>query len=125
MDSQIIIKIVLIVAVVAAGGVLFAPASGARRLALRRLAMLGLLVVAIFAIVFPDIITNVARWFGVGRGTDLLLYGLIVVFVANSLSNARRNRQLEEQTTDLARAVAIQNAPRPWESTPDARRDTP
>jgi hypothetical protein len=47
----------------------------------------------------------------VGRGTDLLLYGLIVVFIGNSILMQRRHRMIERQITDLARALAISQAP--------------
>lgn len=112
MDTgQLAIKIILIIVLVAFGAFLLFPGSGARHLALRRLSMLFLMLVVIVAVVFPSIVTGVANLVGVGRGTDLLLYGLIVVFIGNSLVVQRRQRKTEIEVTRLARLVAIQGAP--------------
>ncbi|MFJ3391473.1 DUF2304 domain-containing protein [Leifsonia aquatica] len=114
MDTgQLAIKIILIVVVVAFSIFLMIPGKGARHLALRRLTMLGLLVLVVLAVVFPSSVTAVAHLLGVGRGTDLLLYGLIVVFIGNSLVVQRRHRKTDIEITRLARLIAIQNAPDP------------
>ncbi|MCP2031679.1 hypothetical protein L1277_001777 [Okibacterium sp. HSC-33S16] len=111
MDNQIIIKIALIAALAIFAVFLMLPGSGARHLALRRLSMIGLFAVAVVAVVFPQLINEIANAVGVGRGTDLLLYGLIVVFIGNSLAASRRNRHMERELTQLARAVALADAP--------------
>lgn len=112
MDSgQLAIKIILIVVIAVFTVFLMLPGKGARHLALRRLSMLGLLVLVVLAVVFPDSVTAVAQVLGVGRGTDLLLYGLIVVFIGNSLVVQRRHRKTDIEVTKLARLIAIQGAP--------------
>jgi hypothetical protein len=114
MDTgQLAIKIILIVVLLAFSVFLMIPGKGARHLALRRLAMVGLLVLTVLAVVFPESVTAVAHVLGVGRGTDLLLYGLIVVFIGNSLVVQRRQRKSDIELTKLARLIAIQNAPDP------------
>ncbi|SFO04777.1 DUF2304 domain-containing protein [Mycetocola miduiensis] len=113
MDNQIIIKIVLIAALAVFAVFLMLPGSGARHLALRRLSMIGLFAIAVVAVVFPQLINDVANAVGVGRGTDLLLYGLIVVFIGNSLAASRRYRHTEREVTNLARALALAEAPKP------------
>src|SRR6185437_7172742 len=114
MDTgQLAIKIILIVVLLAFSVFLMIPGKGARHLALRRLAMVGLLVLTVLAVVFPESVTAVAHVLGVGRGTDLLLYGLIVVFIGNSLVVQRRQRKSDIEVTKLARLIAIQNAPDP------------
>ena len=47
---------------------------------------------------------------GVSRGTDLLLYLLVVAFMFTTLSSYIRFRELELRYARLARAVALQNA---------------
>lgn len=113
MDSQFWIKAVLIIVFVIVGILLLLPTRGARNLAVRRLTTVVLCAVAIFAVAFPDVINSIANVLGVGRGTDLLLYGLIVVFVGNSMAASRRHRQTEAELTRLARHVALSEAPDP------------
>jgi hypothetical protein len=110
-QGQLAIKVILIVAFVAFGIFLMLPGRGARHIAIRRLVMLAILALTIVAVIFPSTINSVAHFLGVGRGTDLLLYGLIVVFIGNSILMQRRHRVTERQITDLARALAISQAP--------------
>lgn len=112
MDSgQSAIKIILIVVFAAFAVFLMFPGSGVRHAAIRRLTMVGLLAVTILAVIFPSAVNDVAHVLGVGRGTDLLLYGLIVVFIGNSILMQRRHRNTERQITHLARQLAILQAP--------------
>ena len=113
MESQLVIKVILIVAFVAFGIFLMLPGRGARHLAMRRLAMVLILALTVLAVIFPDALNGVAHAVGVGRGADLLLYGLIVVFVGNTLVQQRRTRHVEREMTLIARRVAIAEALRP------------
>lgn len=106
--DQLIIKVLLIVAFLVLAVVLLRPTGSARGQALRTIALVLLLVAAILAVVFPQIINDIAVAVGVGRGADLLLYGLIVVFVANSLTTARKRREQDHQITRLARQMALE-----------------
>ena len=63
-----------------------------------------------------DDLTVVANWLGVDRGTDLMLYGLVVAFVFTTLSTWVRFREQELRYARLARAVALQNAVKPEDS---------
>ena len=51
--------------------------AGARHQAIRRLLLGGFVLLAVFAVLFPSVLTSVANVLGVGRGTDLLLYILV------------------------------------------------
>ena len=114
MDTgQLVIKILLIVIFAAFAVFLMLPGRGARHLAIRRLVMLALLVLLVLAVIFPSSVTAVAQLLGVGRGTDLLLYALFVVFIGNSLLMQRRHRKTEQEITQLARQLAIMRAPAP------------
>lgn len=126
MDSgQPAIKIILIVVFAAFAVFLMFPGSGVRHAAIRRLTMVGLLAVTILAVIFPSAVNEVAHVLGVGRGTDLLLYGLIVVFIGNSILVQRRHRNTERQITHLARQLAILKAPKVTADDHDGTEGTP
>ena len=112
-NGQFVIKVILVLAFAAFAVFLMLPGRGVRHAAIRRLVMVGLLAVTVLAVVFPSVVTEVAHFVGVGRGTDLLLYGLIVVFIGNSILVQRRYRNTERQITELARQIAILQAPAP------------
>jgi hypothetical protein len=101
------IKVILLVAfgLVAVIG-LRAP-RGARHLALRRVALIVFVLFAVASVLFPDVWNTLANLVGVGRGTDLLLYVLIVVFLGYMATSYRRFRGLEFQITQLARRIAL------------------
>jgi hypothetical protein len=83
---------------------------GVRVQASKRLAFFAFLVLNVYAVVRPDDVTKVARLFGVGRGTDLLLYALIVAFVFTVLALYLRIQEDEQRITQLSRAMAIREA---------------
>ncbi|HEX8094495.1 DUF2304 family protein [Jatrophihabitans sp.] len=103
------IKIVLVLAIIA----MFWAFRNRSRVGLRagaRLAAILLALVAIVSIIDPTVTQRVAEALGVTRGTDLLLYLLVVVFAATSLGFYFRFRELERRLADLARAAAIREA---------------
>lgn len=84
--------------------------SGARHLAFRRIALVGFAALAALSVLFPDSWNEAAAVVGVGRGTDLLLYGTIVVFLVSLMTTYRRFREMEQQVTRLARRLALDEA---------------
>ena len=120
-NRQFLIQAVLILAVAAVGWMMLRTPAGARHQAGRRLATLAFVAFAIVAIVVPSVVARIAHMVGVGRGTDLLLYVLVVAFLAQILSSFRRNGARERQITHLARRIALDNAPEP----PDAAKLSP
>ena len=70
-------------------------------------------IAAIWAIARPDDVTVLANWLGVDRGTDLMLYVLVVAFFFVTISTWTRFREQELRYARLARAVALQNAQPP------------
>lgn len=115
MFDQIIIKALLIVAFVAFGLILLKPGGSARTQAIRTITLLLLLVAAVYAVVFPGVVNDLALAVGVGRGTDLLLYAFIIVFVANALTTVRKRRAQDAQITQLARQIALRSPETPEE----------
>jgi small membrane protein len=103
-----IIKVVLIAAIAIGAMWLLRGQRRAGRLALTRMAGLGLAASWIVAVVWPDAVTGLAQVVGVGRGTDLVLYATVVAFMFSTVLNQRRFAELDERITALARASAIQ-----------------
>ncbi len=108
----IILQIAVVIVVGAAAFVL-ARSRGARHQAIRRLLLMVFVIAAASSVFVPEWWTKAANLVGVGRGTDLLLYLLVLVFLAFVATTYRRFRHLEEQNTELARAVAILQATGP------------
>jgi hypothetical protein len=69
----------------------------------------------VYAVLRPNDTTVVAHWVGVARGTDLMLYGLIIAFSFTTLSTYMRFKDLELRYARLARALALQSAQVPDE----------
>lgn len=80
---------------------------------------------AVWAILRPDDVTVVANWLGVDRGTDLMLYVLIIAFFFTTMSTWVRFREQELRYARLARAVALQNAVPPTTARPTSARPAP
>lgn len=110
MSDPIVIKTILISAFVVMAVLLFLPRSGDRPLALRRLTVGVLLLLAILAVAFPELTTSVANALGVGRGVDLLVYGLVVMFIYHSIHSKSRFAKVDQRATELARKLAILEA---------------
>ncbi len=115
MNPQLPIKIAIIAALAGLALILVLPTRGSRRSAIRRLLLLALFAAAAFAVIFPDSITSVALVVGVGRGTDLLLYGFIVVLLGQMLTSSRHYRAQERHITALATRQALADARVPSE----------
>jgi hypothetical protein len=76
----------------------------------KRIAFFAFIVVNIYAVLRPDDTTWVAQQIGVGRGTDLVLYLLVIAFVFGMLNTYLRQREISNHLTDLARTVALRDA---------------
>ena len=75
-----------------------------------RILAIVLAAAAIASIADPGIMQRFAELLGVGRGTDLLLYILVVVFTLTSLGLYFRIRESDQRVRKLARALAIERA---------------
>lgn len=108
---KILIQLVLIAVVVVVAAVMLRQ-RGARTQALRRLSLLVFGAAAIASILFPSLWNTLARLVGVGRGTDMVLYALVVAFLSFTLTSYLRFRDLENRYTRLARRIALDEAVR-------------
>jgi hypothetical protein len=104
------IQVLLIAVVLVVGAVLVRSTANARHQAVRRLLLAALVALAVASILVPTAVTSVANLVGVGRGADLLLYGLVIAFLGFVVSSYRRARHLEETVTELARRLALDEA---------------
>ena len=112
----IVVQIVLILAVAYGALTLVRGGANAKHQAIRRLGAVAFFVFAAVSILVPDLVTHVARVLGIGRGTDLVLYALVVLFMVSQYSSAQRRRVEEVNVTRLARHIAIAEAEKPWEN---------
>lgn len=107
------IQIVLIGSIVALLVYLLRSRQSARSRAWVKVGYVLFVLAAIYAVLRPDDTTVVANWLGVRRGTDLMLYALVMAFGFSTLSTYLRFKDLEIRYVQLARAVALENAQAP------------
>jgi hypothetical protein len=106
---------ILAVAAIAVIAFLIFRGGGARHQALRRILMLAFIAAAASSVFFPQIWTWVANLFGIGRGTDLLVYFLVLIFLGFVATTYRRFRQIDQELTALSRQLALSQAIKPHE----------
>lgn len=107
-----IIRVILLAAIVLIFLWFLSHAATTRGQAWGKVCALLLMIFAIFAVLFPDLTNNLAHLVGVGRGADLLLYGLTVAFLATLLVNYLYHQEEQRKTIRLARHIAIMEASR-------------
>ena len=110
---MLLIQILLVIAVAALTLYFLSNRRKARAKAGVKIGFMVFLILAIFAVLFPDATTWIAQLVGVQRGTDLMLYGLIVAFVFVTISSYLRFREQELRFARSTRAVALSNAQAP------------
>ncbi len=122
-----LIKVILVLAVIAV--VLFAFRNR-NRVGIRAGARLAGLVLAGFAaasIIDTDIPQWLATALGVTRGTDLILYTLVIVFAMTTTALYLRTREIERKLALIVRSSAIRDSVlasgMPRTVAPDAFRD--
>ncbi|MEJ1091089.1 DUF2304 domain-containing protein [Microbacterium istanbulense] len=111
------IQILLIAAIVLLAFFMMRRTGADSHLAIRRLLLGVFVLIAVLSVLFPQWLTWLAQLIGVGRGTDLVLYGLIVMFLAFVYTQYRRNAQLQRQLTLLSRRIALLDATEQTEAT--------
>jgi hypothetical protein len=105
----VLIQLVLIVVVVLVAARLL-RGRGARTQAVRRLGLLVFAGLAVWSILFPTVWNSFAKLVGVGRGTDMVLYALVVAFLSFTLTTYVRFHDFETRYTKLARRLALDEA---------------
>lgn len=67
-------------------------------------------VLAVVTVAFPEITQWVANLFGIGRGTDVVLYLFVLCFLGSTFYLYSRTSRLQQQVTKLVRDKAIREA---------------
>lgn len=73
----------------------------------KKIALVLLAFAMIIAVLNPDMTNTVANLLGVGRGADLLLYGLTCAFIFYALNMYLRKQDDLDTTIRLGRKIAI------------------
>jgi hypothetical protein len=103
----VIVKLLLIGSVLAILAWVIRARPSNQRLALTRMASIVVACCWVLAVLNPELVTWIANRIGVGRGTDLVLYVLVVVFTVSSVAQYQRLRRLDDRIAELARTQAI------------------
>lgn len=104
------IQLLLILAIIGLGSFVMRRTGADSHLAIRRLLMMLFVIAAVLSVLFPQWLSWLARLVGVGRGTDLLLYALVVMFLTFVYTQYRRNVAMQRKLTLLARRAALNDA---------------
>ena len=104
------IKVLLVVGLVLFAALELRGRGSAGHLAMRRIVAVLVLLLGVTGVFFPDLVTQLANLVGVGRGTDLVLYALVIAFLFSTVGLYQRLRRLEDRYVELSRQVAIDEA---------------
>ncbi len=107
---MILIQIILIVGLLAIGTNFISNRNASRTQALKKLLLLLAIPCAIFVVLFPSTSTQLANLLGVGRGADLLLYGLTIMVIFQLFNNYIKSKEDQQRMVTLARNVALMEA---------------
>lgn len=76
----------------------------------KKIALILLVIGMIIAVIFPDLTNTLANSVGIGRGADLLLYGMTIAFILYVLNSYLHQQDQRDALYRLARKVAIIDA---------------
>jgi hypothetical protein len=104
---MILIQIFLIVGFLVLLVWLITNPSSYQMRALTKIFAILFFIIAIITVIFPDTTNDIAHWFGVARGADLLLYILTMAFIFGMFSSYIQEKRLQKRIVILARKIAI------------------
>ena len=104
-------QIILAAAIVA----FFVYAFRLRTILFDRVIYLLLALGGLALVIRPALATDLAHVLGIGRGTDLLLYALVMLSLFRDVGTASELRQIERRLTLIVRRLAL-NTPRAGDS---------
>lgn len=105
-----IVKLILVSSIIGLIVAFVRSKPGVRLQASKRVGVVLFAIVNIYAVVRPSDVSVVANLMGVGRGTDLVLYVLVIAFLIGMLNFYIRFKETDRRFTELARAIAIREA---------------
>jgi len=103
------IQLVLIFGVLTSLWVALRASAGSHRI-LRVVGGLIVVFATTLSVLNPDLWQRFARWLGVGRGADLVLYLLVPAFLVSTAQTLARIRRLERKHDELVRRLAVRSA---------------
>lgn len=104
------IKLLLLAALALALGSALRNRNTVRFQAGKKVMLLLFVLLAVAAVVRPDLVTTIANAVGVGRGSDLLLYILVMAFLFVVLNVYLKFKDADAREADLVRVLAIAEA---------------
>jgi hypothetical protein len=103
----VLIRLLLLAALAAIGYLVFLRR---HRLPVHIVVVIGVVLLAALAVIFPDMTTVVANRLGVGRGADLINYLVEVGLLFIVIHYYTKFVELQEQITVLTREIAMLRA---------------
>lgn len=103
-------QILLVVALLGIAVYLVRSTPSPRHLAIRRLVVFLGLAFGVVVVIAPGLLTQLARFVGVGRGVDLLFYLALVAGLLYVVNEYKRSVELSRANTRLARELALTEA---------------
>jgi small membrane protein len=104
------IRIVLLAALIGIGAMVTFGSNTAGLRASRKLLFLTTLLAGCVAVLFPELVSDVATFLGVGRGTDLLLYVMTVMLLTVTLTGYMEKKRAERREAKVVQAMALLEA---------------
>jgi len=103
---RIVLEILVILAILALG-IYFLANNHSKAQAWKKIIAIIFIGFSIFAIIFPGIADIIAEMLGIERGTDLILYGLILVVIYLIFSQSLAKKQEQNYRAKIVRRIAI------------------
>lgn len=105
-----IIRALLIVSTIWIAWYFLSSRGTSRSNAFKKVLLVGFVIAAVVAVLFPESLTAFARLVGVGRGTDLLVYALAQVAAFQMFNTYAKDKDNQRQIVHLARRIAMLEA---------------
>ncbi len=102
-----IIKIILILSLLLSLAYFIKNVNKVSVKAWKRLVLFFLPLFGIISVVYPNIIDNLAKKIGIGRGADLLLYVLVIIFIFVTLNFYLKFKEISLKQGKIISKIAI------------------
>ncbi len=103
---MIVAQIILIAATIGLT-VFFLATSGSRSSAIKKIMAILFVVIAIVFIINPTLADGVANLVGIGRGVDLILYGLVFVVALQLIYANVSKREQQKRDAKMVRQISL------------------
>lgn len=104
---MILIQLILIVSILGVLIRFLSARNSFQTQAWKKVLLLFFGLTAIGLVLSPNILDGMAHLLGVGRGADLLLYGLTIAFIFEQLNNYIKEKEEQRKLVVLTRKIAI------------------